>query len=314
MGPLVSILVPAYNGERWLATALDSALAQTHANIEVLVGDDGSADGTRALALSYATADPRVRVLDDLGVNLGAPANQVRLHRAARGAFIKPLLQDDVLAGDCVATLLAPLRGDERIVLATSKRGLIDGAGARLPDQPWTAALTPADAVLDGTSLGDAMLGGTVNLVGEVTTALYRAGVVAPADLWTLEGREYRANGDIALWLKLLVGRRAFYTPRELSWFRQHAGQSSQSEAVIVGGALEWARLGLAARSLGYLAAPEQEHGALVRAVQIAGGALERAIALPELLPDFTAALAPLLARVDALSAPPLAVPGPPAR
>lgn len=312
--PLVSVLIPAYNGERWLGAALDSALAQTHGDLEILIGDDCSTDGTRAVAEAYAAADPRVRVLPEAGRNLGAPANQVRLHQAARGAFVKPLLQDDLLAPDCVATLLAPLLADASLVLATSKRGLIDAAGARLPDQPWTAALLAADAVLDGTMLGDAMLGGTANLVGEVTTALYRAGVVAPEELWLLDGREYRANGDIALWLKLLAGRAAFYTPRELSWFRQHAGQSSQSPAVIAGGCAEWARLGLAARALGYLAAPEQELAALVRAAQVAGGGLQAAAADPVLLDELTAALRPLLERAGRLQAAPPAAPAPAAR
>ncbi|WP_354698445.1 hypothetical protein DSM112329_04125 [Paraconexibacter sp. AEG42_29] len=312
--PLVSVLIPTYNGERFLAAALDSALAQTHRELEVLVGDDCSTDGTRALADAYAARDPRVRVLPPLGANVGAPQNQVRLHEAALGPFVKPLLQDDLLAADCVATLLAPLLADERTVLATSKRRLIDAAGDALPDQPWTAALTQADAVLDGTSLGDAMLGGTANLVGEVTTALYRAGVVAPADLWHLGGREYRANGDIALWLKLLTGRQAFYCPRELSAFRQHAAQSSQSERVIVAGCIEWATLGLAARELGYLAAPGQELAALVRAAQVAGGGLQAATGHPDLLDELTTSLRPLLQRAGALQAAPPAAPAPAAR
>jgi glycosyltransferase involved in cell wall biosynthesis len=312
--PLVSVLIPTYNGEPWLGAALDSALQQTHAELEILIGDDCSTDGTRALAEAYAARDPRVRLLPPAAGNVGAPANQVRLHREAHGAFVKPLLQDDLLAPDCVATLLAPLLADERVVLATSKRGLIDGAGARLPDQAWTAALLPDDAILDGTSLGNAMLGGTTNLVGEVTTALYRAGVVAPQELWLVDGREYRANGDIALWLKLLAGRTAFYTPRELSWFRQHAGQSSQSPAVIAGGCAEWARIGLAARGLGYLATPEQELPALVRAAQVAGSGLQAAAADPALLDELTAALRPLLERAGRLQAPQPAAPAPAAR
>lgn len=312
--PLVSILVPTYDGEQYLGAALDSALAQTHRDVEVVVGDDCSTDGTRALAEAYAARDPRVRVLPSLDANVGAPQNQVRLHEAARGAFIKPLLQDDLLAPDCVITLLGPLLADDLTVLATSKRGLIDAAGAALPDQPWTTALTTGDAVLDGISFGNAMLGGTANLVGEVTTALYRAGVVAPPDLWQLADREYRANGDIALWLKLLAGRRLFYCPRELSAFRQHAGQSSQSERVIIGGCIEWATLGLAARGLGYLADPAQELAALVRAAQVAGGGLQAATSHPELLDELTAALRPLLQRAGALQAAPHAALAPVAR
>lgn len=299
--PLVSILIPVYDGEPFLARALDSACAQTHQDIEILVGDDCSTDGSRALAEAYAATDPRIRVLETAGRNLGAADNQLRLHQAARGAFLKPLLQDDLLAPECVATLLAPLLADDRIVLSTSKRGLVDAAGARLPDEPWTAALTAQDATLNGTSYGDTMLAGTANLVGEVTTVLYRAGVVAPEELWRLGGHDYRANADIVLWLKLLAGRLAFYTPRELSSFRQHASQSSQSPAVMLAGRIEWARMALAARTHGYLRDPAQEHAALLRAAQLAGGALPAAAAHPELLADLTAALTPLLARLDVL-------------
>jgi glycosyltransferase involved in cell wall biosynthesis len=300
--PLVSILIPAYNGERFLAVALESALGQTHREIEVIVGDDGSTDATLQIARSAAARDGRVRVLK-AERNLGAPANQVRLHRAAAGAFIKPLLQDDVLAPDAVQRLLAPLLQDDAIALATSKRGLIDEHGAALGDLPWTRALMPHDAVLDGTSLGNTMLTGTANLVGEVTTALYRAGIVAPGGLWDLGGEEYRANGDIALWLKLLAGARAFYAPAELSWFRQHARQASQDPEVILGGQLEWARLALEARAYGFLADPAHEEAALVRAAQVAGQALPEAAGRPAVLEALTGSLSRLLARVDELQA-----------
>ncbi len=300
--PLVSILVPVCDGERHLAAALDSAVAQTHRDLEILVGDDGSTDGSRALAEAYAARDARVRVLA-ADRNLGAPANQIRLHRAAAGAFVKPLLQDDVLAADCVQRLLAPVLRDDRVTLSTSKRALIDGAGDPLPEQPWTRALVDRDAVIDGTALGDAMLTGAVNLVGEVTTALYRPGVVDPQDLWHLGGEEYRANGDIVLWLKLLAGARAAYTPVELSAFRQHGGQTSHRPEVILGGLAEWGRMALEAVPFGFLRDPAQEHTALVRAAQLAGQALPALAERPEALAALSATLRRVIARVDALQA-----------
>lgn len=302
MTPLVSILIPAYNGERYLAAALDSALAQTHPALEILVGDDGSTDGTAAVADGYAARDPRVRVLRTER-NLGAAANQVRLHEAAAGLFLKPLLQDDLLEPEAVQRLLAPLLADPAVTLATSKRRLIDAHGAALPEQPWNRALVTSDAFIDGTVLGDAMLTGTANLVGEVTTALYRAGRVAPADLWHLGGRGYRANADIALWLKVLAGAKAFYTPVELSAFRQHGEQASQDPEVVLGGQLEWARLAYEARAYGYLRDPAQEQAALVRAAQLAGLALPAVSDRPEQLDELTAALTRLVARVDELQA-----------
>ena len=300
--PLVSILVPVYNGDRFLADALGSALSQTHADIEVLIGDDCSKDRSLAIAEAIAAADPRVHVLP-AERNLGASANQVRLHEAANGEFIKPLLQDDRLAPDCVARLLAPLLGDPQLVLSTSKRGLIDERGAALPDAPWTRALSDGDVVLDGHSFGDLMLRSTTNLVGEVTTAIYRAGIVAPEDLWELSGHSFHANADIALWLKFLAHGGAAYTPAELSWFRQHDAQSSRDPRVVIRGALEWTRMPLAARSAGFLADPVHEREALLRAAQVAGAALGAAAVDPDRLAALAAGIDGLRARVALLDA-----------
>ncbi|MCW3039183.1 MAG: hypothetical protein JWM31_1088 [Solirubrobacterales bacterium] len=302
---LVSVLIPVYNGDTFLAAALESALRQTHHDLEILVGDDCSTDTSRELAEAYAARDPRIRVLPALERNLGAPRNQIRLHQAARGGFIKPLLQDDLLAPRCVQTLLAGLRADETAALATSKRGLIDASGQRLPDQPWTAALTDGDVHADGIELGDAMLRSNANLVGEVTTVLYRAGLVPPEELWTLDGHEYRGNGDIVLWLKLLAGRHAFYTPNELSFFRQHPGQASHRPDIIIGGSIEWARMTVAARGFGYLSDPAAELAAHTQAAATAERAFQLAAGHPEFLPQLSDALGPLLARVELLSSAP---------
>ncbi|HEU4760947.1 MAG TPA: glycosyltransferase family A protein, partial [Gemmatimonadales bacterium] len=61
--PLVSCIIPVYNGERFLAEAIRSILAQTHQPLEVIVVDDGSTDGTRAVLTQVA--DPRFSVIAD---------------------------------------------------------------------------------------------------------------------------------------------------------------------------------------------------------------------------------------------------------
>src|SRR3954447_6252717 len=61
--PLVSVLVPTYNGERFLRSALRSALEQSYRNLEIVVVDDGSTDRTPDILAATATADDRVRVV-----------------------------------------------------------------------------------------------------------------------------------------------------------------------------------------------------------------------------------------------------------
>src|SRR4051812_17831067 len=95
--PLVSIGIPAYNGAAYLVEALESALAQSYAPIEVIVSDDGSTDDTGAICDQFAAADRRVRYLR-ARTNLGAVANFRRVLDEAKGTYFTWLAQDDVLS------------------------------------------------------------------------------------------------------------------------------------------------------------------------------------------------------------------------
>ncbi len=280
--PLVSIVIPTYNGEHYVAAALASARAQTYPNIEILVSDDGSHDATADILRAMAADDPRVRVIAH-PQNIGPVANQIGLHEEARGAFIKPLLQDDLLAPDAVSRLVPPLAADPGIVLAFARRQLIDEYGDVLPHPPWTRALTEADAVLDGWELGSAMLEQTANLVGEVTCGLYRKDAVGDiSQLWSLDGYTFGPVADVALWLKLLGRGRAFYTPEILSSFRQHGAQSTHRPEVALGGTREWCLLVMSGRRLGHLSSPRRERQALTAALAMAANGLRQAAHDPD--------------------------------
>jgi len=90
-GSLVSCIVPTYNGEAYLAEALDSILAQTHPALEVIVADDGSTDGTLEVAARYG---PSIRVVAQ--ANAGPAAARNLGVRTASAPFLSFLDQDDV--------------------------------------------------------------------------------------------------------------------------------------------------------------------------------------------------------------------------
>ncbi len=96
--PLVSCIVPVFNGERFIQEALDSILAQTYERLEVLVADDGSTDGTAAIVKRYGA---RVRYL--YRENGGPPAARNTGLRAARGELIAFLDSDDRWAPEKIA-------------------------------------------------------------------------------------------------------------------------------------------------------------------------------------------------------------------
>ena len=103
-----------------------------------------------------------------------------------------------------------------------------------------------------------------VNVIGELSTSMFRRGLELGDPPLSIDTREMVANGDIALWLKLLAHGDAYYTPEELSSFRQHPQQCSRLENVHAGGLAEWPVMVDRARALGFLADPERERQAHV--------------------------------------------------
>ncbi|MDR2885736.1 MAG: glycosyltransferase, partial [Rikenellaceae bacterium] len=107
---LISFVLPVYNVEKYLARCLDSVLAQDLApdEFEVVVVDDSSTDGSRAVAERYAAADPRIRLLV-LSPNGGVAAARNMALDHARGKYVWPVDPDDFLfpgvAGQMVRTM-----------------------------------------------------------------------------------------------------------------------------------------------------------------------------------------------------------------
>ena len=116
MSPLVSILVPVFNRQDLLPACLDSALAQTERDLEVVVVDGASTDGTWEVCRGYADRDPRVRAFRQ-DENAGPVLGWIRCLEEARGTFGTFLWSDDLLQPQFVAATLPSLR-DSRIAFS----------------------------------------------------------------------------------------------------------------------------------------------------------------------------------------------------
>jgi glycosyltransferase involved in cell wall biosynthesis len=97
--PLIGIGLPTFNRSRALERAIESALGQTHRNIELVISDNASTDGTQALCRQYADRDPRVRYVRN-AVNVGAVANFNTVIAALTGEYAMLLADDDWLEPD----------------------------------------------------------------------------------------------------------------------------------------------------------------------------------------------------------------------
>src|SRR5436190_22863080 len=116
MKPLVSILIPAYNAERWLAETIRSALSQTWPNKEIVVVDDGSRDRTLSIARQFASKNVSVVTQE----NQGASAARNRAFELCQGDYIQWLDADDLLAPQKIASHVeaADRHGNERTLFS----------------------------------------------------------------------------------------------------------------------------------------------------------------------------------------------------
>jgi glycosyltransferase involved in cell wall biosynthesis len=210
---LVSVILPVYNGERFVAEALDSALRQTYGHLEVVVVDDGSVDGTRELIATRAASDSRVRIITQANQGLAAARNRGLQH--ASGELIAPLDADDVWE----PTKLE--RQVRRIVDSGPEVGFvycwwvsIDGQGAMLDRSPrWLIEGRAEDALLQ------------VNYTGAASVPLFHRRaleVTGPYDVTLDEGCE-----DWDLVLRVAERFRVAVVPAVLVAYRRHRGSMS---------------------------------------------------------------------------------------
>lgn len=101
----MSVILPVFDGERYLAEAIESALAQTHRPLEIIIIDDGSTDGSADIAQAYAKSESNVRYLHQTHAGTGAARNHGVAH--AKGSYLAFLDADDVWCKEKLALQLA---------------------------------------------------------------------------------------------------------------------------------------------------------------------------------------------------------------
>jgi glycosyltransferase involved in cell wall biosynthesis len=150
--PRVSIGLPVHNGENYLREAIESILAQTYEDLELVVADNASSDHTEEIARSYASEDSRV-IYHRHPRNAGAAGNYNFVFRRARGELFKWAAHDDVLAPTFVERCVAALDSSRGAVLAFTGTSIIDERARRVEDHRYTAPWHGASASERFTSL-----------------------------------------------------------------------------------------------------------------------------------------------------------------
>ena len=208
--PSVSVLITAYNREKYIAEAIESVLAQTFTDFELIIVDDCSKDRTVEIARRY-TCDSRVR-LHVNEKNVGDYPNRNRAAALAQGSYLKYLDSDDVLYPHGLGAMVNIMRKFPSAAL-----------GVQHPvwtDQPGPLLLTPEQAYRD-----HFVHGGLFN-VGPTGTIILAS---AFRSLGGFSGKRF--VGDTELWLKLAARYLIVKFMMGLVWWRCHDGQEINAES-----------------------------------------------------------------------------------
>jgi glycosyltransferase involved in cell wall biosynthesis len=191
--PLISVIIPAYNAEAFIAETLQSVIAQTYQNIEILVVDDGSQDQTARIVQSFAETDPRVTLFQQ--PNRGVAAARNLAIEKSQGEYIAPIDADDIWYPQKLEKQLQLLLASEPHV------GLVYAWSAFIDEQGVLTGRLQA-ASKEG-EVYVALLAG--NFIGNASAPLIRRACLKTIGGYNTQMREQNAQGceDWDLYLRI---------------------------------------------------------------------------------------------------------------
>ncbi|CAD5925731.1 glycosyltransferase [Planktothrix agardhii] len=232
--PLVSVCIPVYNGERFIAEAISSILSQTYSAIELIISDDNSSDHTIAIAQSFqAQTSIPINILTHQ--NLGLAENSNFCINQSQGKYIKFVYQDDILMPNCIEKMVNLAETDPDIGLVFSPREMffLEQENINLEliaVYQQFANLHQSWSNLKSIQWGKDLLADPnlwqhpINKIGEPSTVLLRKSVFK-----TIAGFDPELNQlvDLDLWWRILAQFKVGFVEETLSYFRLHTQQKT---------------------------------------------------------------------------------------
>ena len=213
----VSVCIPAYNGAAVIGNALESAMRQDHAPLEILVLDNHSTDDTWRIVSEIAADDPRVRCIRH-PENIGMARNFAACVSCATGEYVQILSADDVLESGCVSVLAAALDENPAAVLAAGARVFTD---ENLREKRIVRARPGRESVPGSKLIHECFVRG--NVIGEPSAVMFRReGAIRGFSV------EYSQAVDLEMWFHLLGSGPGILLPIPVARIRQHDAQTTR--------------------------------------------------------------------------------------
>lgn len=242
--PQVSVVVPNYNHARFLRRRLESVLAQTHGDIEVIVLDDASTDDSLAVIGAFA-GDARVRTVRNRVNSASVFRQWNRGVRLARGEFVWIAESDDDADPRFLETVLAPLRADRGVGLSYCRSERIDRDGRSLGAFEFWHRDRLNAARWENAFRNDGRDECRRFLVVE-NTIPNASGVVFRRNAYLAAGgadESMRLCGDWDMWVRILERSAIAYDSRMFNRFRRHARTVTEQRLQTLQTQREWFRI-----------------------------------------------------------------------
>ena len=215
--PLVSVIIPVYNGAEFIGDAIASATTQTYRNLEIIVVDDGSRDSSLEIAKRLAASDNRIRVIAQ--TNGGVAKARNAAITAALGDFIAPLDADDLWLPTKIERQMTRMSADgDECGFVYSWWATIDPAGKVLDRSPrWTVAGNRFDTLL------------LINFTGNASAPLFRKRCLIEAGGYNPKLAAASSGGceDYEVVLRVAARYRIGVVPEILMGYRRSPGSMS---------------------------------------------------------------------------------------
>jgi glycosyltransferase involved in cell wall biosynthesis len=233
--PLVSICIPTYNGASYLQEALDSVIAQTYKNIEVIISDDESVDATLEILEGFReSVNIPVYIYHHQPSGIGANWNNTV--EKANGVYVKFLFQDDILKATCVEKMVRMALSDPEVVLVYSRRDVIYNpensehllwmSRYKNLHHDWEGIAITGDVIIPGVGLlkNRSLLKKPVNKIGEPSATLMKRSKMMEMGLFDLELKQVL---DIEYWYRIMNYGKVGFIDQPLISFRLHKEQAT---------------------------------------------------------------------------------------
>jgi glycosyltransferase involved in cell wall biosynthesis len=209
--PKVSLCIPAYQAERHLQATIDSVLAQDFADLEVVIVDNNSSDGTGNIL--EVLSDRRVRVMRN-ATTMSMVDNFNLAVRHSKGQFTKVICADDILTPDCIGAQVALLEGNPSLAVVSARTDFIDDEGTLLMRARGLGGIAGQHS---GEHVVKQIVRSGRNPIGPPVAVMFRR---ADFDRCGGFGGDLLFPMDMDLWVRLMRHGDFYGMPRTLASFR----------------------------------------------------------------------------------------------